>query len=926
MKSGVPHYQTVPLFAVLIFVFIPTAAKTQEHSLWKDIGLYGGQIPTIAVAPDSSAVYAGSWGGDGLFKSTDGGATWFGIPQDNPSWFRNYEIYDIAVDPNNPATIWVANSHFIDMSRDGGQTWQTFFFARDERRFCYTVAVDPHDPSGDTVYVGTGGPDYTDEYGEVFVTRDGGETWDKMNISSDVIWHNFWKITFNPGKKGEVWIANRTSYLSQNGKIIVSPDDGATWWYWDAAYWEPTQTYYRFGYLDEIVINPADPLKLYASSQYGIARKMDGSNLNTRWWWTSVTDSCRALCIPGTAPEILYAGLLETIAKTTDDGLTWDTSSPAPAEFLTLQADPVQPEHLFGGSVNKGVFATSDAAKTWHESNTGIKANTIYDTVVEKTPAGVRIVCGTLAGVYRSDDGAAWERIYGSSAESVLLHPKRPDIIYAGTGFGTGWEVLKSINGGNSWKYISAPDGAQSTVASIALIPQHNTDNDTLLMGIAYGSGKKGEVIQITGWGYNSYQSLHSLLQTDVPVNAVAVHPQNPQFLFAGTGSFFAPVVPGGLYRSCDGGTTWTRVLVLQKYVVNSIAIAPSQPDIIFIGCGGSNTEYAGVFKTTDGGTTWTAASSGLPKHYAVRDLKIDPSNSAIAYAALYKGYNESGEDLGGTYVTLDGGMYWTRIGLSDYRMFDVSALGTGMEPSRTATASSPSVPTSTLYAGTASGMYQATTAGTGIITGSIVSSTGLPIDSAQIITSAGCGTQSVQGYYLLMMPAGMHSLQVMAAGFTPLMLPSVTVAAGQCIEQTIVMTPASPDNGTNCLASQLLTGNDRFDNLELLRTFRDGALHSLTGGAFFINSYYSLGADIMQVLGHNRYLRDRALSLIIRALPFAAHPPNVLPSGTLDLMSSFLVAVESCAPPDTKIRLSAMRCRMRHVLSHTQRHGDSHP
>ena len=170
----------------LFILFISKTGKTQELSLFKDLGLYGGQITSIAIDPtDAKVMYAGSWGGDGLFKSTDGGATWFSIPQDIPSWFRNQEIYDIEIDPNDPDTIWVANNHYVDVSRDAGQSWQTYFFANDivdpcfdddgcinkTGRFCYSVAVDPFD--SDRIYAGTGGPGNADEYGEIFITEDG---------------------------------------------------------------------------------------------------------------------------------------------------------------------------------------------------------------------------------------------------------------------------------------------------------------------------------------------------------------------------------------------------------------------------------------------------------------------------------------------------------------------------------------------------------------------------------------------------------------------------------------------------------------------------------------------------------------------------------------------------------------------------------
>jgi len=76
------------------------AAGSESFSGWQDMGLYGGQIFCLAVDPENPAtVYAGSWGGDGLFKSSNAGLTWETLPSDNSSQFRNCEVFDIALDP-----------------------------------------------------------------------------------------------------------------------------------------------------------------------------------------------------------------------------------------------------------------------------------------------------------------------------------------------------------------------------------------------------------------------------------------------------------------------------------------------------------------------------------------------------------------------------------------------------------------------------------------------------------------------------------------------------------------------------------------------------------------------------------------------------------------------------------------------------------
>ncbi len=178
--------KSVVLVCLLLCAYA-SDTTAQGIPLWQDLGLYGGQIYRIAIDPyDSTFLYAGSWNGDGFFASEDGGETWL-VGAENSGWFRNLEVYDIDIDPYNPQNIWVANNHYVDVSYDFGLTWKTFFFAEDEGRFCYTVKVDPHDVTGNTVYVGTGGPDGTDDLGVLYKTIDGGDTWFKMENTFPLI-------------------------------------------------------------------------------------------------------------------------------------------------------------------------------------------------------------------------------------------------------------------------------------------------------------------------------------------------------------------------------------------------------------------------------------------------------------------------------------------------------------------------------------------------------------------------------------------------------------------------------------------------------------------------------------------------------------------------------------------------------------------
>ncbi len=907
----------VVLIIGLILFFSPTPGKTQEQSLWEDLGLYGGQINTVAIDPESpSTMYAGSWGGDGLFKTTDSGSTWSNIPAANPSWFRNLEVYDIAVDPNNPSNIWVANGHYVDFSSDYGETWTTYFFASDEGRLCYSVAVDPFDTTGKTVYVGTGGPNNTNEYGEIFITEDGGEYWFKMEfVIGDTEWYNFWDISFNPNQEGEVWVANRASFLSPNGRIYMSPDFGGTWWFWTGALWQGE--YYPFGYLDEVVVNPKNPLLVFTGSGNGVARNTQGGDADY-WYWTPLVDSCRALCIPPQEPDTVYAGLISVIAKSTDNGENWDSSLESPSELLALQPHPAKAENLYAGSLNQGVFVSEDGARTWNDINIGIRANTIYDTVISPY-SSTTILSGTLAGVYLSQSGSSWNLINDSISQAVVFHPNESTVFYSGFD----WELGKTTDSGATWTYLDVSDDENSHHVSSIAVGTAGSSETVLFAGVSFGSGKKGLVVKVNDTsGDISNATLTSVHETTTPVNAIAAHPTNADILFAGSGSFYAPVAPGTLYRSSDGGSTWLHAQ-LPDVVVNSISIAPSNNDIIFIGCGGSNaTNYNGIYKSTDGGSTWEHKTKGLPDNLAVTDISVDINDSNIIYAALYKGYTDSTGSLAGTYVSLDGGEYWTQIGLSDYRQYDIHNTGSetaSAKIERTENNNAFSFPSSTITAGTASGLYKSTTAGTGVITGRIYSPVDDSlIDGAVISTSTGSSSLSDQGYYMMLVPAGVHMLRVTVPGYTQLTVPSVTVGTGTSVEQNIDMAVSGVDNNTTCLATSILTTPARSEQLNLLRTFRDLVLAETALGKCLIQTYYRLGGEIIPLLQRNPEIRGRCIKGILRSLPVIRNmveQKRLLPAfGLTDEINSIIIALEKKSPTDLQKELQAIRLKFKKI------------
>jgi photosystem II stability/assembly factor-like uncharacterized protein len=155
-------------------------------------------------------------------------------------------------------------------------------------------------------------------------------------------------------------------------------------------------------------------------------------------------------------------------------------------------------------------------------------------------------------------------------------------------------------------------------------------------------------------------------------VGAVAVSESNPDVVYIGMGEacIRGNIMPGdGVYRSTDAGKTWTRVGFADSQAIAKIRIHPTNPNIVFVasfGKYGVPSEERGVFKTTDGGKTWRKVLFRDNKTGAV-DVAIDRRNPNVMYAALWEAYRveyqmSSGGPGSGLFKSTDGGEKWTEI------------------------------------------------------------------------------------------------------------------------------------------------------------------------------------------------------------------------------------------------------------------------
>ncbi|HYT84073.1 MAG TPA: hypothetical protein VEK86_11500, partial [Gemmatimonadales bacterium] len=269
--------------------------------------------------------------------------------------------------------------------------------------------------------------------------------------------------------------------------------------------------------------------------------------------------------------------------------------------------------------------------------------NALLLLLIAQQPA-VRVDSETISGLGARNIGSA--AMSGRIAALDAVHEGARLTIYVGAASGGVW---KSTNGGTTFKPVFDKQGAQS-------------------------------------------------------IGAVTIDPKNPKVIWVGTGEAWmrnSVSIGDGIYRSGDGGENWTNMGLRESEHIVKILVDPTETNTVYVCVPGklwSDSDDRGVYRTTDGGKTWTKVLKGANASTGCSMMSMDPAHPKTLYAGMWDfrrrgwtfrsgGDSASAPSASSLFKSTDGGATWTDL---------TATAGSGLPPKpwgRVAVAVAPSKP-----------------------------------------------------------------------------------------------------------------------------------------------------------------------------------------------------------------------------------------
>ena len=684
---------------------------------WRAIGpvIQGGRVVDVEVVPGEPYSFYVAYATGGLWKTTNNGVTFEPLFQDQAT----IVLGDVAVDPQNPKTVWAGTGENnssrssygglgVYRSDDAGASWRNVGLEDSDR--IGRIVIDPRDSR--RVYVAALGKLYTPggQRG-VYRTTDGGETWERVLAPEDGEMTGFIDLVLDPTNPDVVYAAawersRRPWDFTEGGPgsgLYKSADGGDTWTRLEGGL--PRGDHVgRIG----LAIAASRPRTLYAA--------IDNQELLPEELWDlgdgavsakrlrkmtkeeflaqdpeAIEDFIRENDLDASLDakkllrmvkdgEVTLEELLEEISdananlfntdirglevwRSDDGGATWRRTHDEPLRdvvytygyyFGQIRVAPDDPERVY--TVGVPILTSGDGGKTW-ESIQDRDVHVDYHALWVDPAFPQRVLVGNDGGLDMSyDGGASWIKLDAEPVGqfyAIELDMAEPYNVYGGLqDNGVLKGSSRSKPGIDEWRFVGGGDGMY-----VEVDPR---DNATTYWGFQFGFYFRND----KGGGRESVRPRDKLKESALRYNwatPILLSEHNHDVLYFGANK---------LYRSLDRGETWTAIsdeLTTSENrgdvpfaTMTTIAESPLAFGLLWAG-----TDDGNVWVSEDGGAEWRdVAASGLPHSRWVTRVEASAHERARAYVSL-SGYRDDDvapylfvtEDLGLTWKPLSAGL-----------------------------------------------------------------------------------------------------------------------------------------------------------------------------------------------------------------------------------------------------------------------------